>query len=390
MAVSDRHGGGLTLLRVLGPALNRIQRFIYLQRIAERWPAVDALRNRSETILPSTAPHRYRRVIGCRAAFRLSTSRIARRIHANRVASRVDDYFPNAGELHGLVCPQGLDSLYATEAIGQRRSFHYVTWMMDDHLARYADGRLQYRPGDRSLLEKHLQTASHVFVISPAMGEHYQREFGISSTVLFGGTEPPSDWPARPSSDDASCDVRLAYLGGVGPWQIDALAVVADALKEARATLDIYSYDSNLPPQLRKPGVSARGALEASEVRDRMRSYDAVVLPISFADELKRMSNLNIATKMAECLASGTVTLLVGPADAAMSRYLTPTGAALLVHGTSTQHVAATVQSVADPNVRADVLRNARRLVLSELTNETMNKRFEATVAQAFSHEALA
>ena len=62
-----------------------------------------------------------------------------------------------------------------------------------------------------------------------------------------------------------------------------------------------------------------------------MRTCDAVVLPISFGESDRNLCEFNVATKLSELLASGTVILAVGPEYAAMTKLLQSAGAAQIV-----------------------------------------------------------
>jgi hypothetical protein len=98
-----------------------------------------------------------------------------------------------------------------------------------------------------------------------------------------------------------------------------------------------------------------------------MRRYDAVVLPASFDPAMRHLSGLNIATKMSGCLASGTVTLLIGPRYAAMARFLEGSGAAVIVSDNMGSAVVDAVARLRNRGNRSAVLQSARNPVESHL-----------------------
>src|SRR5688500_11531147 len=175
---------------------------------------------------------------------------------------------------------------------------------MDDHMLRHTENGWAYPPGFTEIIVKHLWGARRVMVISPALAEFYRHEFDIESSILFGPADPIGEpvWQ-RPYCGDVC---RLGYFGFLGDWQLDALVKLGTRLRNLNATLDVFSATSELPDELRLPGVTMRGKLSADEVLHRMRKYDAVVLPISFSEGMRHLTEFNIATKMSECLASGT------------------------------------------------------------------------------------
>jgi hypothetical protein len=247
---------------------------------------------------------------------------------------------------------------------------------MDDHVLRHNGERFEYPRGFWPLMARHLRQAAHVVVISGAMRDFYRKEFGVDSTVIFGGATVSGE-PDR-AAPNATRDgpVRLAYFGAVDVWQKDALAALAAVLPKIGAILDIYSAFPP-PPDIVLPGVTHRGFLSPREVPATMRQYDAVVLPISFRADLRNMTDLNIATKMSELLASGTLTLVVGPRHAAMVQFLLPHDAALMANQTDIATLAAAVAACRDLAIRARLLANAARLVRAETSIDIMRDRWE-------------
>lgn len=371
MSVSDKHGGGLTLQRVLGSDLDHIGLFAHVHKFGADLPAAERFQARCVELPAFFQQAVVHKIIRSRIANWLDRSTPARAIHARSVAQALSRRLPGGnGGVTALVCPQGAESLYAVEALLRRRQLQYVTWVMDDHLARWRDGALRYPPGLEVLFAKHLRGARSVFTISPAMAYFYRERFGVESRVLFGPATSlgPPVW-SRPRAEHR---VRLGYFGALGRWQLDALNVLARYLARADAELDVYS-SSDPPPTLQTSAVSFKGRLAPHEVSSTMRGYDAVVLPVSSAPELRHMSQLNIATKMSECLASGTVTLAIAPPYAAMVRFLEERGAAILVLEETASAVQAGIEQIRDDSTRRKLIEAARALAEGELSSAAMH-----------------
>jgi glycosyltransferase involved in cell wall biosynthesis len=381
MSVSDRHGGGLTLQRVLGADLEQVRLFAHVSRFAADMPPSERFTARGLDLPLWTETDSVRRIIGCRAGCHLSRLGVVRRAHARWAAARIASHFAGSKQvLRGLVCPQGVASLYTAEALSQMRPFHYVTWMMDDHLVRWHGDCWHYPPHIEELLARHLRRARAVFVISPTMGQYFRERFGIDSTVLFG----PADVREEPRWETPRGDggLRLGYFGAVEQWQLDALRLLADCLEPANAQLDIYTASVPDSKALRGSGVRFRERLQPGEIAAAMRDYDAVVLPASFDPAMRHITELSLATKMSECLASGTVSLLIAPPYAAMARYLAGTSAAVVVTEKSAASMGDALVRLRNPAERIAILQAARDLVKARLTTPVMRDIWMAGAAR--------
>ena len=320
-------------------------------------------------------------MLGSRPAYWLARRPELRRWHACGVAAAIAARLPDPSRpLRGLVCPQHAASLYVLERLRRIRRLKYVTWVMDDHLVRWRDGAWCYPPHTEELFARHLRQARAVFVISPVMADLYRERFGVESRVLFGPADAPA--PVEPQPQSPTGPLRLAYFGAVDSWQLDALSLVADSLVESGASLEVYTGLTELPEALRSDTVRLMGRIPADQVMATMRSYHAVVLPISFSPAQRNMSELNIATKMSECLASGTVTLAVGPPYAAMIRYLQQHAAAICVTQPSAAAMGEALASLADPEQLTAIAAKAQTLAREHLSTAAMRAVWREGLAQ--------
>ncbi len=372
MSISDRHGGGLTIQRVLRDDLGQFQIFAHVNRFAADHPAIDRVKPRCLDLRGWAEGDQTRKIIGCRPAQWLEKSWMAQRWHGRRCAAEIASRFRDVRKpLRGLVCPQGTDSMHTIDSLLRRRPIDYVTWVMDDHLIRWRAGAWRY-PSRRveSLFARHLQNAKSVIVISPAMGEFYRKRFGIESEVLFGPADAPETITAL--SPNRNRSIRLGYFGALEAWQLDALALVAQSAAKANASLDIYSARARLPVELAQQGVSLKDRLAPVKIIETMRTYDAVVLPISFRPELRHLSEFNIATKMSECLASGVITLAVGPPYAVMIRLLQMHRAGFCITDASVEAVVTSLAALRDCELVQSISRAATDFVATELCTQAM------------------
>jgi hypothetical protein len=385
MSASDLHGGGLTLRRILGADLEAIPLFLHVSRFGQDVPPVQDLRARcidSPMWAESTAARRW---LGFRAARWIANRTMFMRQHARRsvdkmLAQRAAASTMSSNDvLQGLVCPQGAASLWTLEQLKARGPVRYITWIMDDHLVRFRGRRWHYSRPVRDVMRRHLTGAHTVFVISQTLAAFYAEEFGVQSQVLFGPADFEREDLARAGAPTSP--LTIGYFGSVGPWQLDALVRFASAIPEGEAWLDIFTHARTLPAELTRPSVRILGAVSASAVRDRMRAYDAVLLPISFASSQRHLSEFNIATKMSECLASGAVTIVCGPEYAAMVRLLKGTGAAYIETNPSSGSWQALAAKLRDERSRVSTLTAAREFVNTTSSVAVMREKWDRALA---------
>jgi hypothetical protein len=99
---------------------------------------------------------------------------------------------------------------------------------------------------------------------------------------------------------------------------------------------------------------------------------------------------LNIATKMSECLASGTVTIAFGPPYAAMVRFLESAGAACVMTDASLKGWPSIAKRLLDVSYRLQLLNAAKSLVQAELSTAVMRRKWSAALAKLTGEKRLA
>ena len=107
-----------------------------------------------------------------------------------------------------------------------------------------------------------------------------------------------------------------------------------------------------------------------------MGQYAAVLLPMGYSESTAAYSQFNIATKMAECLGSGTVTLAIGPDDAAMIRYLREFQIGLTISDLQASTLQPILDQLGVPAVREEIIRVQSAHVAMHLSPEIAANRF--------------
>jgi hypothetical protein len=371
MAVSDRHGGGLTLQRVLRDDLEQFDNFFHLSDFAsQEYPIIEDLKSkqvnlngiyRFDGFWSKHVIHSRDRVIN-----KLKIQRYFEMGWEKETRKRIRKYSEHLlrntelANSSWLVVPQNTLSILVLNRVLRNARVDYVTWMMDDHVIQWNNDEGWRYPEDfEDEFAFHLQNARKVLVISPMMARLYKDRFGVDSEVLFG----PADPIATPTyqSLEPSGPVNLCYFGAIWAWQKDALEELAQHLPSVGAKLDIFTHH-DLPASLRCGSVRAQSPVPAQEVMRLMREYDGVVITASAKEQDRNLTELNIATKMSECLASGTVTVIVGPEYAAMVQFVREHGGALVVSDLDDPAQVSVLRNLKAGDLRERLLREARRV----------------------------
>ncbi len=370
MSVSEKHGSGITVCRTLGRDLESIRTFFCLDDVYDQESRFLPRTHRWRPIFTSNLS---RRLLGCRLSHALNTSHWHRKLMGWIYAGRIAKLVPASSDPPTfLVCPQNCLSMYTMAHLRRLRAVKYVTWIMDNNwVARSPAGSWTYAAAEKKILGNHLRNADRVFTISQPMGLHLQEQFDVDFEVLFA----PSPLDISPQNAKKSPSKKLGYFGNLHAWPVDALARLAPLLKGSGYTLEIYSY-APLPPVLQVPEITLMPQLSASEVAPRMGQYAAVLLPMGYSESTAAYSQFNIATKMAECLGSGTVTLAIGPDDAAMIRYLREFQIGLTISDLQASTLQPILDQLGAPAVREEIIRVQSAHVAIHLSREVAANRF--------------
>lgn len=330
MNLSEKHGGGLTLHRVLGEDLDRFDHFIQLFD-PKQFPTSGLYVNKEMNIWKKF-PEFVWKEMPQRFSVEYIVNYLKRSLGMPNPKYLDYDYknihFPkilessiNFDESRFLIVPQHHQSVLLTNILSARHNMEYAAWIMDDHVLRYTKEKGFHYPAPLYYEKKFrtfLKNAKTIFVISDNMKRFYKERFGVDSHVLFG----PSDVEERKIAEHHhGGDIRLCYFGAVWKWQEDALDKLASALGSLNATLDIYTFHQVKEEVRSNARIKIKEPVRAEEVKELMGGYDGVAILYGFSDEVRALSELNISTKLSECLASCVPTVLVGPEYGAMTQF---------------------------------------------------------------------
>ena len=370
-------GGGVTLNKIIGKQITSFSAFIKCYHNPSQ--ALPNYPSGISVCLPYPKNLSiFTKLLGSRISHFVNRSGIIRSMYAKRIAfhslQALNNILPSS---RFLVCPNSEFSLDVFEQIHRRYSNEYITWVMDDHMVRWTRSGWMYPKNIESKLSLHLKNARLVYVISEAMAQFYKEKFDVESHVLFS----PCDIVHAPaiSSMIQGRPYRLVYFGSVGRWQNDVLEFLLPALGSGLAEIDIYTRSPDLLPESFRALSTCRVCepIASNSVNLKSMEYDAMVLPISFKDELKNMSYFNVATKFSDCISAPIPTLIIGPEDSIMVKHARDHGAFIVVDKNEPRAIETALAKTRDSIECAQLYCGRQRAFDRLCSREIMNSRWK-------------
>jgi len=370
-------GGGVTLNKILGKNFTKIDWFCKTIHFPSEKPVV--YERATSLCFPYWGfEQKLRKILGCRLAYFVAHGEMAQHFHRNFVVKSVEAALRDAlSETKILASPNSRHAFSVIDALWTKYHFDYVTWIMDDHMVKWDSGKWVYARQDFKLLKRHLINARAVYVISEAMGDFYMEKFGVRSQVLFSPCETVH--PPAPLHKDQGKPYRLVYFGSVGRWQNDALEFLLPALRSGLAEIDIYTRSPDLLPESFRALSTCRVCepIAFNSIPQKTMEYDAMVLPISFKNELRNMSFFNVATKFSDCIGAPIPTIIIGPEDSIMVKHAREYEAFLVVDKNDPREIEAALAKTRD-SIECYNLYGGRQRAFNRLCGrEIMNSRWD-------------
>jgi hypothetical protein len=220
------------------------------------------------------------------------------------------------------------DVVYTIVFSGETLAF--ATWVARQLrvplVAHVADDGLEtQKAGVSASIGQLLAGAAARISISEEMRQEYAHRYGVDSHVLHNGAaddlfSPPVS-PLRRHEDFV-----VRYLGSIVPGHhFNAIEDVAAAVRNlAAAGLPVrfelcggHWTREHAQTLTDNRAVLYLGEIGRADGFELLKSADLLVIPVSFDTASFSKIRLSLPTKLAECLASGTPTLVYGPAGAA-------------------------------------------------------------------------
>jgi len=236
----------------------------------------------------------------------------------------------------------------------------FATWIARHYgvplVAHVADDGLEHQRGGVSASTKELLAGAAARIsISEEMRQEYSDRYGVDSHVLHNGAADDlfAD-PAPAVRRDDHFVVR--YLGSIVPGQhfsaIEDIAAAVIALADAGVPVRFEIWGGSWTREHAETltdgrAVVYRGAVGKADGFALLQSADLLVIPVSFDEAAFSKNRLSLPTKLAECLASGTPTLVYGPAGAAPVEFCRRHHVGAFIDERSTDKVGAYIRDLA-------------------------------------------
>ena len=260
-------------------------------------------------------------------------------------------------------------------------------------VAHVADDGLETETGGARTSVADLLTGADVRVsISEEMRQEYARRYGVDSHVLHNGASEELFAPAA-VAETRNDEFVIRYLGSIVPGQhfgaIEDIAAAVRSLAGAGVKVRFEMWGGSWTKQHAETLVDGRavvycGGIGQAEGFALLKTADLLVIPVSFDAASFAKNRLSLPTKLAECLASGTPTLVYGPAGAAPVEFCRRHRVGSFIDERSVDSLAAFIRRMAEN--RADVRAAAtpgREFVRQHYTAARARDTFRALVRDA-------
>lgn len=287
------------------------------------------------------------------------------------------------------------DVVYTMVFSGETLAF--ATWVAR-HLrvpliAHVADDGLETQKGGVSAsIGQLLAGAAARISISEEMRQEYAHRYGVDSHVLHNGAA--DDLFAESGPTACRKDVFVVrYLGSIVPGQhfsaMEDIAAAVIRLADAGAPVRFEIWGGSWTQQHVETltdgrAVVYRGAIGKADGFALLKSADLLVIPVSFDEASFPKNRLSLPTKLAECLASGTPTLVYGPAGAAPVEFCRRHRVGSFIDERSPDRVAAYIRDMIENRVSARAAAMpGREFVRQHYTAAHARDAFRAIVREA-------
>jgi len=249
----------------------------------------------------------------------------------------------------------------------------------------------------RRWTKKTLESAAHIYAVSPEMQRLVLDECGMHSEVQMPSTTVPTSQPDGHMQLNSGAGPVILFAGTVGYTVKDCLDLLVDLivsgqLKEyqmPKASLHLctpLTDEEMLTFGWNCPGIVNRGWVPQSELPRILSSADILFLPYSFSQIAQKAVETAFPSKIADYLAAGRPILVFGPKYSSLVRYAREQSFAEIVDEFSPTALAHTIQRITFSPVDRDRLAARAREVL--FTNHDMvrqRRQFYGTLEQVIS-----
>lgn len=290
------------------------------------------------------------------------------------------------------------------DAVRRRFDLPLVVHFMDDWPSwLYRGGVLSFAARARmdALIWRLVDSATERMAIGDAMSEAYARRYDAPFTAFQNTIDLPlvEPWLAQGARGKCAATkdgtLRVLYVGSIfDNAQAQSLMDIARAVATLAAGGRAIRFDLYCPLHLAerfRPRLEIAPCVRLHDtIADDARFFrtiaaaDLLVLPVNFDAESVRLIRYSMPTKLPAYLASGTATLVYGPAGVAQVEDARHHGWGYVLDRSGADGVAVALATLADDSAqRAALAERARRLAAARHDAATVRRDFQARLSAA-------
>lgn len=270
------------------------------------------------------------------------------------------------------------------------QGFPTVIWVMDDWIRRLEKqdpaAASEWSDGIRNAIE----SAAACLSISRSMADEFKDRYSVDFVPVANGVRP-GDWPEDDFPREDRDGLLIRYAGGLASdmslRSLVHLAAAVEASPEAGMRLEINTREHWFAKHHKEfEGFSSTRLtahpLSDSEYRRWLSQADVVVIAYNFSEETVAYTRYSRANKLPECLASGAISLAIGPREIATIEEFIETGYGVHVADDGPLAIEQALETILrDRDSLREQAKKARAYAFEALSLATQQEKFRSVLS---------
>lgn len=186
-----------------------------------------------------------------------------------------------------------------------------------------------YKRAYRKLIRKVFAHGGSAIYISNKIRDKYNKEFGLNGETVYLA----SGLKRKPFAPINRENPVISYFGNIRQGRNESLNAIGYALGKINPEYKLHIYSGQTEPETtglfyENPNVVFHGSIPYSQVEQKTRESDIVVIVEGFKPEHVNNTRYSLSTKAADSLASGAQIFVYGSAECGVIEYMASTDSA--------------------------------------------------------------